>query len=229
MFGLKKRQPRLKFRRKNRSHARKPAIKGLTNTTRTIMSVNAIPDRMNVKLTYSDIFTASTTSAASNLTIRGNGPFDPDQTGTGHQPRGFDEWSSFYSSYVVLSSTLELVPICTVGSAVVGVYPTNTAGGPGTVLTVLERPRVHYRTLQAGGNPSTKITTTQSTISQLGLDKTEIFDSDYSAATNSNPIQQWYWVVSKQHPDLATNSTVSLIWKITYNVMFFNRKLLSQS
>lgn len=209
--------------RKRMHRASKPAI------SRTQLSLRAVPDRMTVKLSYGDILTSSTTTAATNLTIRGNGPFDPDFTAAGHQPRGFDEWSAFYDSYTVVSSKLELVPICTNGSLIIAAYPTNTTGGPATVVTALERPRMKYRTLQNLGNPSTKIVLNHSTQQILGIAKTEKFDGDYSAAVTSNPPQQWYYVVSRQHPDATTASTSSLIWKITYEVVFYNRKLLSQS
>ncbi len=35
-----------------------------------------------------------------------NGAFDPDVTGGGHQPRGFDQWASLYTKYTVMSSKI---------------------------------------------------------------------------------------------------------------------------
>ncbi len=37
-------------------------------------------------------------------TFNANGLYDPDFTGTGHQPLGFDEWMKFYAHYTVMSA-----------------------------------------------------------------------------------------------------------------------------
>ncbi len=38
--------------------------------------------------------------------FRANGLFDPDQSGIGHQPYGFDQWMAFYHHYTVTSSKI---------------------------------------------------------------------------------------------------------------------------
>lgn len=217
------------FKRKKVGAARRPNVRGIANITRSVLSIQAVPDRMNVKLAYSDIQQMTSTATANTFIVRGNSCFDPDFTGAGHQPRAYDQWAAFYNSYVVLSSTLELVPVCLTASVIVALYPKTDTTADVSVKTVLERPRMKYRTLQAGGNPSTRFTSTSSSMAILGIDKTEIFDDQYSAGTTGNPTQQWFWSVTTQHPDVASTALVSLVWKITYNVMFFNRKVLAQS
>lgn len=41
--------------------------------------------------------------------FRANGPFDPDLTGVGHQPRGYDQWAQFYQRATVLGSRIRVI------------------------------------------------------------------------------------------------------------------------
>lgn len=59
---------------------------------------------MKTKMLYSSDTAITLASAAANPGVHVfscNGLFDPDVTGTGHQPRGFDQLMLFYDHYVV--------------------------------------------------------------------------------------------------------------------------------
>lgn len=45
-----------------------------------------------------------------------NGMFDPDITGTGHQPKGFDEWMAIYDHYTVIGSRIRVTPTVSDGT-----------------------------------------------------------------------------------------------------------------
>lgn len=47
-----------------------------------------------------------------------NGMYDPDYTGTGHQPMGFDQWMSAYNHFQVTSSTIQVRWVPTAASSV---------------------------------------------------------------------------------------------------------------
>lgn len=60
------------------------------------------PSRKRLTLKYSDTFEMSSTSGAViTQQFRANSLFDPDYTGIGHQPRGFDQWCSATGPYQV--------------------------------------------------------------------------------------------------------------------------------
>lgn len=65
-----------------------------------------IPDRARTQLIYSDNVQIVGTSTAALLSylFRCNSLFDPDQSGTGHQPYLFDQWAALYPSYLVIRS-----------------------------------------------------------------------------------------------------------------------------
>ena len=64
------------------------------------------PDCMRVKLRYKDeLFPTTTSGSVYSYVYRGNDIYDPDLTGTGHQPMGYDQWAALYSQWQVMSST----------------------------------------------------------------------------------------------------------------------------
>lgn len=81
----------------------------------TVTVPRAVPHLYNntytVKLTYADNFRhdiAQTGAAGSTQYFRTNSIFDPDVTGTGHQPLMRDLWASQYDYYSVLSCEYEI-------------------------------------------------------------------------------------------------------------------------
>lgn len=59
-----------------------------------------VPDQVEVNLRYADAKSYSGTGAIDQV-FRANSLYDPDHTGTGNQPRGFDQWSALYARYMV--------------------------------------------------------------------------------------------------------------------------------
>lgn len=62
-----------------------------------------------VRMRYSDTIQLTCTSGAmASYVLRANDCFDPDFTGTGHQPMGFDQMILFYNHFVVTKSRLRV-------------------------------------------------------------------------------------------------------------------------
>jgi len=70
------------------------------------------PPRKRVTLKYADTYVfTSVAGAVSTQQFRVNACYDPDATGTGHQPRGFDQWCASggpYTRYRVLRSRVAI-------------------------------------------------------------------------------------------------------------------------
>lgn len=61
------------------------------------------PSSVRRRLVYYDTGTLNVTSGALNMTVfSANGLYDPNVSGIGHQPTGFDQMMVFYDHYVVL-------------------------------------------------------------------------------------------------------------------------------
>lgn len=96
------------------------------------------PASITKRLRYSTTFAGSTTSGAISNTyvFRANDLFDPDFTGTGHQPMGFDQLMLWYNHFCVISAKIIIVCKNTTGSV-----PTIClrVDADSTPLTVIDR------------------------------------------------------------------------------------------
>lgn len=67
-----------------------------------------LPNRFLTKLRYQTFATVNPGAGGQTgvYVMRCNGMFDPDVTGTGHQPRGYDQFATLYSHYTVLGARI---------------------------------------------------------------------------------------------------------------------------
>jgi hypothetical protein len=69
------------------------------------------PASITKRLRYSTSFATASTAGAitSTQVFRANDLFDPDFTGTGHQPMGFDQLMTWYNHFVVVSAKITCI------------------------------------------------------------------------------------------------------------------------
>lgn len=93
-----------KYTRKPRHRSNKkrsPYTKGGSGTVLALKTLTA-PDRMLLKMPYyTDVAIKSTTSSYATWAFNLNSIYDPDRSGIGHQPLGYDQWGIFYNRYRV--------------------------------------------------------------------------------------------------------------------------------
>jgi len=66
------------------------------------MPTQVMPRRLLVKLPYWDVLDIGESgNVTAEYSMALNGIFDPDLTGTGHQPRGRDQYATLYAGYLV--------------------------------------------------------------------------------------------------------------------------------
>jgi hypothetical protein len=165
--------------------------------------------------------------------FRGNGLFDPDASGIGHQPFGFDQWcsaTSFYTRYRVLASTIRIKFINEIAiGAFVAVYPSQASGAPATWGNAAEVPRsVTGYVGPASGYPITQITNTCSTRQMFGykdITQEDLLSSLYSA----DPPLQWFWNTYLWVADETTHAVYAFSVEVHYDVEFYDRGQLGQS
>ena len=82
-----------------------------------------LKNKTTAHLRYVDVITIDPGAAATaSHVFRANSLFDPDATGTGHQPLMFDEYAELYGEYRVLSSKITITPMVDDSSNILPVF-----------------------------------------------------------------------------------------------------------
>lgn len=71
-----------------------------------------LPQKLLVKMKYYDTFQINPSAGGiGSYIFSANGMYDPNITGGGHQPRGFDQLMTMYDHYTVIASRIAIQPL----------------------------------------------------------------------------------------------------------------------
>lgn len=194
------------------------------NRVVNLMGRNVFPQRVKVKMNYiaCPVITA-TTGSTYVYCFRGNGVYDPDQTMAGAQPSCYDDLSSIYGFYTVLSSSLKVTAInVTDEPALVCIFPYTASNDTTNIEECSLMPRAKMVTIasQVGGGKAYLKSFERTSKIYTG---TAMTDLDFMAASNTNPSRQWFWVIKVRSQDATNTATVNLTVKLTYYVVWSGR------
>lgn len=189
--------------------------------------VYGFPKTILTKLRYSDSIQLGITSGVLNYHVfRANSLFDPDYTGTGHQPMYFDQYAGIYLSYQVLGSKITVTWNTTTANELhlVGITGEDDTSGSTTATTRMEQnnsvtDRLAYNL--AGGHDQVTQTMTFSSLGDLGIAAKD--DGESATAVSGNPDIAWYyhlWAV----PESANSTVLKAVVNIEYIVKFSQLK-----
>lgn len=151
-----------------------------------------------------------------------NGPYDPDITGTGLQPVGFDQLMTFYNHYTVMNSRIRVV---FQNTGTVDTHVAVSVSGSSTVTTdeavLVANGELVYTVLTPSGIAGSIATLRASTNAARfqGIDDV-MDDPNMRGDSASNPTEQLYYHCSIWNPASATVPTVLLDAYIEYDVIF---------
>ena len=179
------------------------------------------PTRTITQLMYTDQFDVVCTSGALSVyTFNSNGLYDPDQTGTGHQPLGFDQYAAQYNRYRVLATEYDVhfgnpaVSYSSLRCAVAHVNGSTVPSNP----AIFEIPYSKYGVVSTYGAPLRLQGTFDLTILNSDPQKYKI-DDRYSALVTGNPAEVMYI-----HLAIMPNAsaTVRVHVRFVYHVEFYD-------
>lgn len=182
-----------KFRMRRKRPARRPRRRGAGRrrggqaTTTVNRSLQPIPNRYICKMKYS---TSIVTDAGGQYVFNLNSLFDPDRTGFGHQPYGYDPLAGLYNRYRVISCGWRVQqPASATGVPVIAASLPNNDNSMTFANTgeMLENPRTKYITQIPGASIQT-LTGKTYLPKLMGRSKAQYMaDDNYQATVLTSP------------------------------------------
>jgi len=230
---------------KGRSSSRPSTRKALASRPQSRQAIprqpGGFPDSTRATLTYCDEFTLdpAVLGVSNTYDFSAIGLYDPNITGVGHQPLAFDQWMAVYSHYAVNNSSIEMMPTFVSSTnatppCVFGVSPSYTTGQ----FSALTIPGLIEKTKQGTGsfcnvnniNYGSAGTKLKARFSRAKVFRDRgITDPDLAGNISSNPSEAYIfscWAAGASASDGAAQTFMVII---TYDVTFFERRLLPQS
>jgi len=215
-----------KYKKKNnrkpkRTYAKKAVIRHMST---------GFPDRVRVNLKYSDVITLTTGVAGTALHVfRGNSVYDPDLTGTGHQPLFRDNYAAVYLKYCVTAARMTIKAINTDGTsaALIMCVPSTTQFGLSDVNAVSTLEQVSAACTQmmpVASRYPTYLKSYATSTRMLGLRKGQIWDDSYSSVISSQTSSEWFFNIGLLSANAASGVIAKLQILITYTVEFYDRE-----
>ena len=219
-------------RRRPARRARRAAPRRqLTNVNR---SLQPIPSRYICKMKYSEIVTTNTVGNVGQYIFNLNSLFDPNRTGFGHQPYGFDTLATLYNKYRVVSCGWRIqraAGISDISPAVlVGCMPSNDLNIDFSDFSFMrENPRTKY-ILQNPGATALTLSGKSYLPSLMGRTNSQYMaDDKYAADVLSSPAEHGVLYVQTHNATTgeALSSTIQVLLEFT--VEWFDIKHIIQS
>lgn len=223
--------------RKYKKRTTRPRTARRRRTRRTTVmrtpGLNPVADQQRIVFRYMD--NKALTSGASSAThkFRGNSLFDPDWSGAGGQPFGYDQWSAFYKKYMVYGMKWKLTFIneSALNQVLCVVLPKNESNNIASMNLAKERPFSKNVTLgvEGSGKNIRTLSGYMSTKKIFGLPKLTQGDLDYSALTSTDPLLPWFLHIYTQATDRASSATTRIEIELTYYSRMFSHEPLPAS
>lgn len=183
------------------------------------------PLRKKAFLTYFNTIGSVSSSgfSVSSYVFTANGLYDPDITGTGHQPMGFDQLMVFYEHYTVLRAKITVDYLWNTGSGTNWIALSTRADN--TVITdptvLIESGLVDYHMISENlANPMSRHRLVRTVdIKKFGGVDDLMDNENYRGSVAANPTEQTYFHVSAWNP-AGVSSTINFTVLIEFEAMF---------
>jgi len=211
------------------------------NTTVVRARGSLIPDAFLVKLKYSELFGFTYTPpivsdpVSAVYQFRLNSIYDPNLTGTGHQPLGHDQWALFYNRYLVYGCkfvvTFTSISTTDQGEIAIQLRPNSLA--PSNIETIREDPLTVYKscigTEDAG--QAIKVARGYGDVAKIrGIPKSRLKnESDYQAIFGNNPPIDPTLNIYMINQNVLNTLDMRVRVDLVYYCRFYDRKQLTQS
>lgn len=170
--------------------------------------------------------------AAASYVFSANGLYDPNVTGVGHQPIGFDQLMQMYDHYTVIASRIKV--LCHNSSAtskvIWGIYVKDEATAELDPSVIIENGLgKHSYLLEEGGNPSSAKYMTLGHSVKKFFNKKPLQDPNLQGTVSANPAEQSYFHIWAADLSNADPGALDLCVEIEYVAILTEPQQLSLS
>lgn len=191
----------------------------------------SFPRETKVSLRYVENIVITTGAAVSNdYLFNLNSIFDPNRTGTGHQPQGHDQWALFYGRYRVDSCHVDIISTTnSTHGALVSIFGSNIATALTDPLAFLETPLLASSHTNLGAPPA-RVRKTFNLPVVNGVTR-EVYNADdrFMSPFGSSPSETLILHMSCVELSFGAGVTIDNIVSITYDVTLSDPVQLAQS
>lgn len=220
-----------------RKRARAAAISRRRYRRRYAIPQRAVtPKTKLAKLKYTQLVTLNPgPGAIANHLFCCNGAYDPDVTGTGHQPLGFDQYMVWYDHYTVIGAKITVTGVNedTVNEMIVGLHKNDdTATLPTTTSHACELPSVHYKVVRprgAGSGDGFKLVGKWGIKADSDFVGHNVGSNELRGTASSNPSERKYFNIFAGPIGSADLPSTNVWVHIEYLVVFSEPKEFGQS
>lgn len=177
----------------------------------------------------------STAGSISYYRYSCNGAYDPDITGSGHQPLGFDTMMTYYEQYTVIASKISVTFVAESGApmrCVVYLAPdtTNLTNVGDAIENGLVKTKMITGTSGGGFHQMCQLNVGCDIPTYFGRKRgTEIIeDVTLSGTVAANPTEQAYFIVASWAAVNTTTSILGFDVLIEYDVVFWEPRKVAQ-
>lgn len=185
------------------------------------------PAQLRMKHRYAtNIAVTSTTGSLANYLFSCNGMFDPDITGSGHQPMYFDQLTAIYNHYTVVASTIKVTISCTSVPTnpcqAVLYFEDDTTVTPANTIAGQESGTAVTKIIPAGSTDVHKMYKSWNSI-MFGPDAVD--NDNLQGSVSSNPSEQTYFCF--QWAGIASQTQQATInFEVVYDAVWKELKSL---
>lgn len=229
--------PKRRYGKRKRTY-RKKRRKLQAKSLRRYRGVSTQSNIPNIqKLRYATYFTLSSSlGTVQTYVFRANSIYDPDYTGSGHQPLRHDQLEMLYNHYVVLGSKITVKFLSSefqnTGALMVGVYTSADYNpGFGNATTYIENGRGSYRLINNIGDAVKPTTCTGKFSAKKFFNVTSVKDNltRIGASFGNNPVDPAYYQIFCRNAGGTFDNTVRCMAVIDFVVALSEPKDLDQS
>lgn len=180
------------------------------------------PDKLECVLRYNTTLKFSGVTTGTAQVWRMNSLFDPDLTGTGHQPQQFDQLSAVYSQYCVIASQvkMQIMDTSTNAGAMVGLY-SDKDNSANTTENLKEGRWAKFLDFSANAGIN-RLSLNFPPVDHSMIHGQKLLDSDpnnYQAVT-TNPTDVVFFIVKCSSIDLIASADIFVNFDLTFNCIF---------